>query len=129
MANAIMIEPKNLIIVRWIAWWLSPLFLPKTSSSKIALTKSKVAKARVKSTMGWNTSLMSKLLKFTIAVQKLEMHFTNKSNDTKVSMIEIIKYMTMLPSLKVLKYFEGELISTATLKGICKHTTNARSLF
>lgn len=57
------------------------------------------------------------------------MYFINKSNDIKVSMIEIIKYMIMFFLLKVLKYFEGELILIVIFKGICKYIINVRLLF
>lgn len=57
------------------------------------------------------------------------MYFINKSNDIKVSMIEIIKYIIMFFLLKVLKYFEGELILIVIFKGICKYIINVRLLF
>lgn len=57
------------------------------------------------------------------------MYFINKSNDIKVSMIEIIKYIIMFSLLKVLKYFEGELILIVIFKGICKYIINVRLLF
>ena len=93
------------------------MFFPNTSSSKIAFTKSNIARARVRSMVDSKISYTLKSLNCNKSSDhSFTIPFTIKMIETKASETEHKKYMAMLKLEKIPKNRLGELIFIASRK-------------